>query len=78
MVASGDPGTACRTSDWVTLAPPKRRVVVREPGYTVAFQSTNRAHVTFTSAASAHEYLASQEPRLAEQLHVIPAFEVAP
>jgi hypothetical protein len=66
------------------LNPFSDKITVASEGYTVAFQSNNRAHAevatSFLSEASAREYLdqvVSQDPNMADQLHVIPAFERA-
>ncbi|HKG46741.1 MAG TPA: DUF6603 domain-containing protein [Pyrinomonadaceae bacterium] len=66
------------------LNPFTDQVTVATEGYTVAFQSNNRAHddvaTSFSSEASAREHLnqiVAQDPNMAERLHVIPAFERA-
>ncbi len=63
------------------LSPYPDKVTVAPEGYVVAFQATNRGYSggSFTSAASAHDFLAGQvagDPALDGTLHVIPGFEV--
>jgi hypothetical protein len=62
------------------LQPFADKVTVADDTYTVAFQSDNRPFesATFTSAASAHDFLAQRvggDPSLGDTLHVIPTFE---
>jgi hypothetical protein len=66
------------------LQPFAEKVTVAGETFVVASQSTNTPHTVtargFTSAASAHEYMARQvasDPTLADTLHVIPAYEEA-
>ncbi len=65
------------------LQPFDEKIAVANETYTVALQSTNKAYATdsisFHSEASAREYLNSEiakDASLAEQIHVIPTFEM--
>jgi hypothetical protein len=58
------------------------KVATTAEGYSVVFQRDNTpfADASFPSEASARDYLsraAAADPNLTEQLHVVPAFEVA-
>jgi hypothetical protein len=65
------------------LRPFDEVITVAAPGYSVAFQDTNKAYLssaTFASEASACEYMNGQianDTGLAETLHVIPHHELA-
>lgn len=64
------------------LQPFDEKITVSTGSYSVAFQDTNREYgtATFSSAASANDFLASrlaEDPSLVDVLHVIPRHEVA-
>jgi hypothetical protein len=63
------------------LRPLGNAVAVADEGYAVAFQADNTAYgASFASEAAAREHLRdaiAADPGLAEQLHVVPEFELA-
>jgi hypothetical protein len=64
------------------LQPFEEKVKVGNEAYTVAFQSNNQAfaqEATFSSQAAAYDYMQqviAENPNRAEELHVVPQFEV--
>jgi hypothetical protein len=66
------------------LQPFEEKIKVANDAYTVAFQSTNQAFgqkATFSSQAAAHDYMQqaiAEDPNRAEELHVVPDYEVMP
>jgi len=63
-----------------TMQPFTETIAVSGEGFAVALQSTNTATAMFASEASARDFLAGRiedDPNAAEELHVIPAFELA-
>jgi len=64
------------------LQPFEEKVKVGNEAYTVAFQSNNQAfaqEATFSSQAAAYDYMqqvVAENPNRAEELHVVPQFEV--
>jgi hypothetical protein len=66
------------------LQPFAEKIDIQPEGYSVAFQSTNKAFsaasASFSSETSAREFLSEQvaaDPNLGDALHVIPSFEKA-
>ena len=64
------------------LQPFKEKLNVTEEGYTVAYQSSNKAYngmATFTSEMMAQSYMHDQlikDPLLIKELHIIPNYEL--
>lgn len=64
------------------LKPFEEKVELTQPGYTVAFQSNNKAfdvNATFESEMAAQTYMQTvvkQQPNLKSQVHIVPNFEL--